>query len=59
MLSDIDEVDRRDEGVQTAAKIDSIRWCVEFGDENTTPEWLAEIYSVSVEDVNRVIAAMK
>ncbi|TLX16694.1 hypothetical protein [Rhizobium sp. MHM7A] len=59
ILHDIEEIDRRNEGILTPAKIASIKRYVKRGGELASPEWLAINFKVSVEDVNRVIDEMK
>lgn len=59
MLHEMEEMDRRDEGILTRVKRDSIISYVKLGDEFADPEFLAKNFSVSIEDVQRVIREMK
>ena len=59
MLYDIDEIDRKNEGILTEAKVDSIRQFARLGGVTANVEYLARNFSVSVEDVERVVAAME
>jgi len=56
MLNDFDETDRRDDGVLTASKIDSIKQSLSYGGIFADPAYLAGNFCVSIEDVNLVIA---
>ena len=55
MLHDMDEIDRRDEGVLTPLKIDSIRRFLKYGRSVADLEYLAENFMVSSDAVKRVI----
>lgn len=58
MMHDMDEMDRRDEGILTTVKRSSIKRFLKRGGAIAEPEFLAENFKVSLEDVHRVIREM-
>jgi hypothetical protein len=56
MLHDFDEIDRMDEGVLTQYKIDSINMFLDFDGDDVNPEFFTRNFTVSLEDVERVIS---
>lgn len=55
MLGDFDEIDRRDEGVLTPAKVDAMKRYAAAGSPFNTPAYLAGNFGVSITEARRFL----